>query len=288
MTTPIPVDYVPLDHCELAYRRTGTGEALLLLHGYPVNGLTWRHVIPSLSEHFTCYVVDLPGAGETRWSERTDFGFMAQAETIRDFVTALGLDSYSILAHDTGGTIARQLALIDGSRVQRLALIGTEIPHHRPAWIPLFQKISNPRQTGLFRTLLSKKWFLNSSAGLGGCFYDHALIHGEFYREIIAPVIASKHKASGLIHYLRGIDFDLVDRLGTEHANITAPTLLIWGEHDTVFPVERAREIIPQLGNCKGFVVVPDARLFVQEEKPHTVARLVEEFMIHGREFSVQ
>ena len=284
MTTAI--DFVKLNHCSIAYRVVGSGEALLLLHGYPLNGLTFRHVVPLLADRFTCYVPDLLGAGETDWSRVTDFSFTAQAETLKAFVDALGLSSYSIVAHDTGGTIARKLALIDQNRVKQMALIGTEIPGHRPPWIEFFQKISHPDRTWLFRALIRSRRFRHSSAAFGGCFYDRDLIDGEFYQLLIAPNATSKRRASGLTRFLLGIDWELVDSLKADHANIKAPTLLIWGQEDTVFPVSDARPMATQLGNCKGFVTVPKARLFVHEEHPAVVARLVREFMVDGKSFN--
>ena len=120
--------FIDLDHCRLAYRTVGVGPALLLIHGYPLSGMTFRHLVPRLAEHFTCFIPDLPGLGETKWTDKTDFGFASQAVTLRCFVDALGLQQYSIVAHDTGGTIARRLAIIDGNRLIRMVLIGTEIP----------------------------------------------------------------------------------------------------------------------------------------------------------------
>ncbi len=37
----------------------------LLLHGYPQNHLTWRHVAPALVEHHTVVVADLRGYGDS-------------------------------------------------------------------------------------------------------------------------------------------------------------------------------------------------------------------------------
>lgn len=238
------IQFQKLVNCLLAYRVSGSGEPLLFIHGYPLNGLTFRRVTPQLAKHFRCFVPDLLGAGETDWSATQDFSFTAQAKTLKAFADAQGWSSYSVAGHDTGGTIARKLALIDTTRVKHLALIGTEIPEHRPPWIEFFQKTANPGRTGLFRTLMRFKWFRHSNAAFKGCFYEHSLIDGEFYVVLIAPVVASDRRVRGLISYLPGIDWKLVDDLKTEHARITAPTLLIWGAEDTVFPVEEARRMV--------------------------------------------
>ena len=282
------VHFQKLKHCSLAYRKAGSGRPLLLIHGYPLNGLTFRHVIPTLAQDFTCYTPDLLGAGETDWASVTDFSFTAQAETLKQFADAQGWSTYSVVGHDTGGTIARKLALIDPARVQQIALIGTEIPEHRPPWIELFQKTSDVKRTGLFRTLMKQKWFRHSAAAFKGCFYDRSLIDGEFYDYLIAPAVASEQRVRGLIHYLQGIDWQLVDSLKTDHASIVAPTILIWGADDTVFPVDRARAMVPQFHSCRDFVTIARARLFVHEEHPAKVAEIVRDFMVHGRSFGIQ
>jgi pimeloyl-ACP methyl ester carboxylesterase len=270
--------FVDLGHSKIAYRAVGSGAPLLLVYGYPLSGLTYRHVVPHLAHHFTCYIPDLPGAGDTQWTKDTDFNFKGQAASLKAFVDALGLPSYSIIAHDTGATISRRLAIIDAARVTQFVIIGTEIPGHRPPWIQFFQKVANPNSTIVFRTLLKSKWFRHSSAGFGGCFGDHSLIEGEFFKLFLQPLIESAARASGQTRYLMGIDWEVVDSMKTEHAKITAPTLLLWGENDPVFPASEACAMANQLPNCKGFVTVPKAKLFVHEEFPDTVAKIALEF----------
>jgi haloalkane dehalogenase len=272
------IHFVNLPPNRLAYRELGAGEPLLLLHGYPLSGLTFRHVAPGLSDRFRCIVPDLLGAGETEWTGDTDFSFAAQAQALKDLADALDLKSYRVLAHDTGGTIARQLALIDPDRVTSMVLIGTEIPNHRPPFIELLQRIANPKMTIGFKLMMRSRSFLRSKAAFGGCFWDHDLIFGEFHATHIAPVLRDDRRIQGLTRYLLGIDWELVDGLAERHREITAPTLLLWGEEDTVFPAQAARPMADQLGDCRGFVTIPRARLFVQEEHPEEVARIALDF----------
>jgi len=281
-------DFIDLGHCRLAYRKIGSGEPLVLIHGYPLSGLTFRHIAAGLADRFTCYVPDLPGLGETQWTEATDFGFGGQADTLKAFIDALGVSSYGVIAHDTGGTIARRLAVIDRDRVTRMALIGTEIPGHRPPWIPFFQKLANPKQTRTFAFLMKQRWFRHSSAGFGGCFTDRALIDGEFFDLFIRPMLADKRRISGQTRYLMGIDWAVLDALKTDHARISAPVLLVWGEDDPVFPVEQAREMAVQLANCAGFVAIPGGKLFVHEEMPEAVLPVLRDFFLQGRPVSAR
>ena len=107
----------------LPCRTFGSGPALLLVHGFPLSGFTWRKVLPALAKHHTCYVPDLPGMGESQWTDATDFSFPGQGRTLKALVDRLDLERYSVLAQDTGGTFARYLVLEDLARVEKLALI---------------------------------------------------------------------------------------------------------------------------------------------------------------------
>src|SRR3989441_11431524 len=135
----VPMQKLDTGTARLACRRYGSGSPLLLVHGFPLSGFTWRKVLPELSTRYTCYAPDLPGMGESQWTESTDFSFPGQGQTLKALVDRLGLERYHVLAHDTGGTFARCLALEDGARVDKLVLINTEMPRHRPPWIPLYQ-----------------------------------------------------------------------------------------------------------------------------------------------------
>ena len=275
-----PLQFHDVGSAEIAYRRCGSGPPVLFLHGWPLSGLTYRKLIPRLAARFTCFVLDLPGGGETRWRSDNDFSFQGQAQNLRRFVDGLGLSGFHVVAHDTGATIARALALIAGDRIGKLVLIGTEIPAHRPPWIPLFQRLASlPGANASFRLLMSSDTFLRSPLGFGNCFVDRQLIAGEFTRLFVRPLVESPARLDGQLRYLRGIDWALVDRLAVDHQRITNPVLLIWGEDDTIFPAQRARAMVAQFSDCRGFEIVPNAKLLVHEEQPQAVAEHVVRFL---------
>src|SRR5947208_16073258 len=156
-----PAHRVDTGTARLTYRRFGSGRPLLLVHGFPLSGFTWRKVLPELSKRHTCFAPDLPGMGESEWTDETDFSFPGQAQTLKTLVDRLGLERYSVLAQDTGGAFARYLALVDGTRIDKLVLINTEVPHHRPPWIPLYQLLmSVPGTLACFNLLLRSRLFL--------------------------------------------------------------------------------------------------------------------------------
>ena len=263
----------------LPCRVFGSGPALLLVHGFPLSGFTWRKLLPELSRRYTCYVPDLPGMGESRWSDATDFSFPGQGRTLKALVDRLGLERYAVLAQDTGGTFARYLALADGARVEKLALINTEIPGHRPPWIPLYQLLMRgPGAPAALGLLSRSRAFLRSPLGFGGCFTDLGLIDGDFNEHVVQPLVRSPERRDGMRRYLIGAKWDAVDALEREHARLAMPVRLIWGADDPTFPLELARGMLKQLPDAR-LVEIPGARLLVHEEKPAEVAREVVEFL---------
>jgi haloalkane dehalogenase len=280
-----PPRFVDTGTARLAHRRYGKNDddAILFVHGWPLSGFTWRKLLPRLAEDHTCITGDLAGAGESEWSPDNDFSFHGHAEHLKRLVDQTGIRRYRIVAHDTGATVARRLAIIDPERVRQLVCIDTEIPHHRPPLVPFFQKVlALPGSNFAFRQLLRSRAYLRSSAGFGGCFVDLDLIDGEFRDHFVTPLIASAHRTEGQIRYARGIDWSQLDALAEDHARIQAPVLLVWGERDPFFPVGEARPMVSQFKECAGLVTIMHTKLLPHEERPDEVRGHIEDFFRDG------
>ena len=272
--------YADVGPAEIAYRAIGTGPPLLMIHGWPFSSLSFRSLARRLSTRFTCILPDTPGLGETRWRDDTPFAFGHQTATLRAFVDRLGLDRYTLLGHDTGGPLARLLALADRERAGRLVIMNTEMPGHRPPWIPLYQRLAAlPTTVTSFGWLLRLPIYRRSSLAYGPCFEDARLLDDDFFECFVAPLLASSRRVEGVMRYLRGIDWSLIDGLATRHRELTQGVLMIWGARDTVFPVAHARAMVPQFQGAGRLVEVPDARFLVHEERPQEVADAVTSFL---------
>jgi pimeloyl-ACP methyl ester carboxylesterase len=264
----------------LAFRIFGSGPVLLMVHGFPLHGFTWRKVIPALSAGYACIAVDQAGCGDSQWNAHTDFRFPAHAQRLKQLVDHLGDLQYCILAHDTGATVGRCLGLIDAARLARMVLINTEIPGHRPPWIPLYQHLmALPGATWLFRQLLKSRLYIRSGMGFGACFADLSLLDGRFHEAFIAPCIASSRTTQGVLLYLRGIGWDIVDGLAERHRELTMPVRLLWGEDDPTFPIERAKEMALQFRTSGGLLAIPRTKLLPHEERADVVAEAVIDFL---------
>jgi haloalkane dehalogenase len=264
-----PVERVNIG-TEITYRRFGRGPAVVLIHGWPLNGATYRGLVPLLAAHFTCYVPDLPGAGQTPWDPRTRDVFRDWGRLMVRFVDALGLDEVALIGHDSGGAIARLAAADLGERVKLLTLIDTEVPDHVPFLITLYTWLLRaPGASALVGRLMRSAWYRRSSLGFGKCFRDLAHLEGEFHQACVAPLIANP---GAMVRTFRHFDGTIVRALSAVHRRIQAPTLLIWGEKDDFFPAERARAMGSEFRDLRGFQLLKDQALFVQDEAPELVA----------------
>jgi haloalkane dehalogenase len=275
-----PGERTRIGDADVHWRREGSGPAVVFLHGFPLSGLTWEKVVASLRDRFTCILPDLVGLGGSQSASSGDYASPGQAAVFSALLRHLGVGEYALVGNDTGGWIARELALLDGARVTRLALTNTEIPFHRPPWIPIYQALAHLPGTGTaFRAFLSSGVFRRSPLGFGGCFSDLALLEGEFHARYVAPLLQSPARMAGALRFLREMKFRRLDEFARLHGELAMPALFVWGADDPTFPVARARGMIRQFPNAAGFHELPDAKLFVYEERPDEVAALFASFL---------
>jgi len=267
------------------WRRDGNGPAILFLHGFPLSGHTWDKVVSHLRDRFTCYTPDLIGLGQSHSSTGEDYSSQGQARALQGMLLQLGVDSYALVGNDTGGWVARELALIDKPRVSCLVLTNTEIPFHRPPWIPMYQFLAHvPGCGSVIRQLLKFPAFRRSPLAFGGCFHDSAHLEGDFHGRFVEPLIVSAVRMEGALRFLRRMKFSRLDEFDALHRELSIPTLFVWGANDPTFPEPRARGMVGTFPNVAGFYEVRNAKLFVYEEHPEEVARLIDSLLSRGRQ----
>ena len=175
-----PDRYLPVDTGEVAYRRIGQGPDVLFVHGWPVSGATFRRLLPHLSDRVTCHVIDLPGAGASRFGPGARLSFDGHIAAVRQVVDTLGFESYAVVGHDSGGLIARH-AVAGDPRLRAMGLINTEQPHGLT--LRFRQFVAAGRIPGFGAALgwaAGRQRLRRNTLVLGGAFQDTSLLDGEF------------------------------------------------------------------------------------------------------------
>ncbi|MGB1248490.1 MAG: alpha/beta fold hydrolase [Chitinophagales bacterium] len=281
MYNKIAFQKITVEDVSIAHRQIGAGEDLIFIHGFPTHGYTWRKIIPALSEKFKCHILDLPGLGDSDWSDNTDFKTKSQARYIIKLLKKLEINNYSLIAHNSGATVAREIAVNKPDDVEALMLFNTEIPNHRPPWIPFYQRIGLlPLVPNIIRFLLQRKWFIKLPMGFREFYYDKSMLEKESnILPYTSPIIVSKRKTIGAFKYLKGIDWELVDEFKYLHERIKANVLFLWGDKDKTFPINLGKEMAKQFNTDIDFVTIKNTSLLPHEEKPHEVVKAILKFM---------
>src|SRR6201997_5068060 len=116
--------FLELHGDRVAYRDTGAGEALLLIHGMAGSSATWRAVIPELSKKYRVVAPDLLGHGESA-KPRGDYSLGAFAALLRDLLDELGISRATVVGQSLGGGVAMQFIYQHRDYCQRLVLISS-------------------------------------------------------------------------------------------------------------------------------------------------------------------
>jgi pimeloyl-ACP methyl ester carboxylesterase len=192
------------------------GPPLVLLHGLAGSGGWWRRNVPALSSAYRVTVIDLPGFGSSHPGARLILDELpAQLAAL---LGELGIERAHVMGHSMGGLVAGALAADHPERVDRLVLVDAGFLSFDPIW--------RHRVTGLLRTL---PWSWT-----------------------ILPLLVRDLVRSGPTR-MAGATAEVL-RKDWRHKlpAITAPTLVVWGEHDRVCSPRIGEQIV---------ATVPDARL---------------------------
>jgi pimeloyl-ACP methyl ester carboxylesterase len=111
--------------------RSGSGPAVVLLHGQPGSGPDWEPVVRLLKPDFTVVTVDRPGYGRTGGPAT---GFAGNARALIELLDRFAIDSTIAVGHSWGGGVAIAAAEHYPARIAGLVLVASVGPGEPVGW----------------------------------------------------------------------------------------------------------------------------------------------------------
>jgi pimeloyl-ACP methyl ester carboxylesterase len=94
---------------DIFYREQGSGDVILLIHGFPTASWDWRPVWATLAVRYRLIAPDMIGFGFSAKPRGYDYSIMDQADLCEGLLDSLGVTQLHVLAHDYGDTVAQEL-----------------------------------------------------------------------------------------------------------------------------------------------------------------------------------
>lgn len=112
---------VRYQHKNIAYQISGSGPALVLLHGFLESKAIWNDFTEILQNVFTVIAIDLPGHGESELIGESH-SMQLMAESVKAVLEVEKIEKAVIVGHSMGGYVALQLAVENKEMIKGLVL----------------------------------------------------------------------------------------------------------------------------------------------------------------------
>ncbi len=268
--------FVRVEGARLHYQEFGENHApaLVLIHGFTASHFVWNKVAPRLAEAgFHVVAVDLVGFGYSEKPRWFDYSIPAQARVVSRFMNTLGIGRATLVGSSYGGAVSLTMALDYPEFVEKLVLIDAVIndevlshPILRLASIPGVGEVITP-------FLVDSRMLMRHRMRGTIAKANHSMITDDRISTVLRPLSA----ADGHHSVLATSRAWSANRLEEDLHLVTQPTLIIWGEHDSVIGIHNGHKLHDSILHSR-FVVLKDCGHVPAEEKSELVAELVREF----------
>jgi pimeloyl-ACP methyl ester carboxylesterase len=250
-----------------AYLEAGTGQPLLLLHGFMGSGTCWLPLMERLKAHYRCISLDLLGFGESA-KPAIRYDVAQEVAFVRQVMKVLQLESCYILGHSFGGWVAAAYALQYPAAVKGLLLAA-------PAGIrdDSFCGRYDHLRPLLWQTPIVD-WGLTLAQPLARVMGQQAALAQIcwFRRELNAQPAAR----SFLVDRLR--PEDAIDTVEKQIHQLTVPTLVITGDRDETIPLWHSQTYANEIPQAQ-LAIIPSADHALPQNNAEQLAALIVPFM---------
>jgi pimeloyl-ACP methyl ester carboxylesterase len=227
----------------IAFFEKGNGPAALFVHGVPLNGYHWRHVIDRIEHRRRCIAIDLMGLGHTEISRSQDVSFTAQARMIAEVLDYLSIERIDLIGNDSGGAIAQIFAAHYPNRLRSLVLTNCDVHDGwpPPQVLPLIERSRNGTLAPVFQNTLDRpdlareRYARGESVPLFRSYADPRVLSDEIIRLYLQPLLSSQERIEAFQRYWLAFDNAQTVAIHSALRGLQVPTLIVWGLEDIFF-----------------------------------------------------
>lgn len=247
--------WIDIDGLNVHYKDEGSGEPIVLIHGTGASLQTFDQWTDTLKQYYRVIRMDLPAFGLTGPKDDDDYSMESYVKFIDEFTQSLQLQDYVLGGNSLGGEIAWKYAYYHPEHVKGLVLLnpaGSPIQEYDMPFFSAFTLARIPIFSQLFSSLDSKVLVKKTlkqayekdelvTAGKIQLYYDMSLREGN---------------RAAFVQRIQQVEHDPI----LQPAEVSLPTLIIWGEKDAVLPLKQ----------LDGFKDMKGMQSIIYEQAGHT------------------
>ncbi len=261
-----------LDGLKISYTDQGTGEVVLLLHGFPTSSYLWRNMAPTIALTHRVIAIDLPGFGDSDKPKNASYSLNYYLKVLDQFLSKLEIESLHLVVHDLGGPIGLLWAVRNKRKVESLTFLNTLVYSQFSWGVLLFVlMLKMPFIRNWLVSPAGIRWTMNF-----GTFHD-------MDRNVISAYqapFATKADRLVLLKTAANMSIKGFKEIEGSLTNFDFPTQAIFGANDRILPrvAWTMSQLEKQLPNLH-VTALNNCGHFLQEDDPATVAKLIAEFV---------
>jgi pimeloyl-ACP methyl ester carboxylesterase len=273
--------FVQVDGARVHFQEFGdaSNPTIIFIHGYTASLYVWKTVAPMFADAgFHVVALDLLGFGYSDKPSWFDYAISSQARMVARFMNRLGIGRATIVGSSYGGAVAATVALDYPERVGKLVLVDAvcndNLKNHPILKLAAIPGLGEAITPFLVDSRAFQRFRMRGTLAPA----NHRLITTDRVESILRPLSAADAHHS-LLATSRAWSAERI----TEDAHlIDQPTLIVWGEDDTVIPVKDGRTLHDSILHSR-LVILKDCGHVPQEEKSELFTEIVSEFARDSR-----
>jgi pimeloyl-ACP methyl ester carboxylesterase len=244
----------------------------VFVHGLFMSGFMWHDVIDDVKGKRRCIAYNLPVHGGSSVAPEQELTLAANARMLQAFCDELGLESFDLVANDTGGAIAQAFAVTNQARLRTLTLTNCEARDWMPSHDEMGQLVDRLARQGELAPVLAGLYADLDSARAGqfsSTLEAPERLSDDDLRGVFEPHHATLEGARQVERFAASLDAEELMAIEPQLRQLRVPTLAVWGTADQIFPLHLALWLRDTIPGLEEVVEIDGGKLFWPWERGH-------------------